>query len=429
MKIRLEYDRAGLEVEVPDENLMAVLSMNPAKPLADPEQEVARTLDAPIGRPPLAEAARGKRTACVVVSDITRPVPNKVILPPILRALERAGIARQNITLLVATGLHRPNEGAELAEMVGAETASNYRVVNHRGRDFSAHRFLGNTATGLPIYVDKTYLDADFKLATGLIEPHLMAGYSGGRKSILPGIAAVESIRPWHSPKYIESPNARNGNLVNNPVHAEAVEAARMAGVDFIVNVVMNEKRQVLGVFSGDVDAAFREGVNLVDRVVKARLPARADLVITTSAGYPLDLTFYQSVKGLVGALPAVKKGGTILMAAGLSEGVGGPEFAGLLERFGSLADFMREVVKPDFFCIDQWQLEELDMVKRHADVSVYSGGLSRAQLEKGFVQPLESVERGIETALDRYGRDMKIVVIPEGPYVIPCVDGEGTTA
>ena len=425
MKIRLDYDRAGLEVEVPDRNLMAVLTMNPATPLADPGQAVAESLEKPIGCKPLVEIARGRRNACVVVSDITRPVPNKVILPPLLRALERAGIARSDITLLIATGLHRGNEGAELAEMIGADTARNYRVVNHMGRDMSTHRSLGKTPTGLPIYVDKTYLDADLKITTGLIEPHLMAGYSGGRKSILPGISHVDCIRIWHSPRYIESPNARNGNLVDNPVHAEAVHAARMAGVDFIVNVVMNEKRRVLGVYSGHVDAAFAEGVKMVDRVVKARLPQEADLVITTSAGYPLDLTYYQSIKGVVGALPAVRQGGTIIMAAGLTEGYGGPEYSSLIRDFRTLPDFMREVMKPEFFVIDQWQLEELGMVKRKSDVWVYSRGLTKEQLDRGFVKPLDSVEQGIELAQAKYGPDMKIVVIPEGPYVIPVADGK----
>ena len=423
MKIRLDYDRAGLEVDVPDRNLMAVLSMNHATPLAHTEKTVAASLEKPIGCKPLVEIARGRRDACVVVSDVTRPVPNKAILPPLLGALDQAGIPRSKITLLIATGLHRGNKGAELAEMIGAETARNFRVVNHLGRDMSTHRFLGNTPTGLPIYVDKTYLDADLKITTGLIEPHLMAGYSGGRKSVLPGISHVDTIRIWHSPRYIESPNARNGNLVDNPVHAEAVHAARMAGVDFIVNVVMNEKRQVLGVFSGHVDAAFAEGVKLVDKVVKARIPQPADLVITTSAGYPLDLTYYQAIKGVVGALPAVRKGGTIIMAAGLAEGYGGPEYTSLLSRFTSLSEFMREVVKPDFFVIDQWQLEELDMTKRTADVWVYSRGLTKTQLERAFVKPLDSVEQGIEMAKAKHGPDMKIVVIPEGPYVIPVVN------
>lgn len=423
MKIRLDYDRDGLEVTVPDENLVAVLNMNPAPSLREPQMALAQALEAPIGCKPLSEIARGRRDACIVVSDITRPVPNKVILPPLLKALEDAGLGRSRITLLIATGLHRPNEGVELLEMLGPEIVKNYRVVNHMGRDLASHRFLGNTPTGLPIYVDKRYLEADLKILTGLIEPHLMAGYSGGRKSILPGIAAVESVRPWHSPRYIESPNARNGNLVDNPVHAEAVAAATMAGVDFIVNVVLNEKREILGVFCGHVEAAFMEGVKLVDKVVKVHVPELADLVITTSAGYPLDLTYYQSIKGVVGALPAVKKGGTIIMAAGLMEGLGGPEYTSLIDRFATLDDFMREVMKPDFFCIDQWQLEELGMVKRIADVWVYSQGIPPHRLKKAFVKPLQSVEEGIELAKVKYGKNMKIVVIPKGPYVIPVVN------
>ncbi|MBM4080726.1 MAG: nickel-dependent lactate racemase [Planctomycetes bacterium] len=421
MRIRLDYDRDGLEVTLPDRNV-AVLRMNPSEPLRDARRTTAEALAAPIGSKPLGDLARGKRTACVVVSDVTRPVPNRDILPPLLAALERSGIKREAITLLVATGLHRPNEGGELAEMVGEDLARSYRFVNHFAKIPKSHKYLGDTARGTPAFVDKVYLEADLKITTGLLEPHLMAGYSGGRKSICPGIAGLETVRVWHGPKYLESPNAVNGNLVDNLVHEESLAIAKMAGVDFIVNAVLNEKRRTIGIFAGHLEAAFEAGVRLTDRVVKAKLDAPADIVVTSSAGYPLDTTWYQSVKGLVGAMPAVKKGGTIIMAVGLRDGVGSPEFTRLALETRSLDEFMDQIVNQGRFVIDQWQLEEMAKVKQHADVMVFTHGLPKETLRKLFLEPVDSVEDGLERALAKHGRDARIAVIPKGPYVIPVI-------
>lgn len=424
MRIRLDYHRQGLEVEVPDSNLLAVLSMRPTQPISDPLPRIVESLKRPIGAAPLRDLASGKKSACVVISDVTRPVPNRLLLPPILAEMEAAGVPQKEIVILAATGLHRPNVGEELAEMVGAELAAKYRFVNHVARDMSTHRYLGATASGIPAHVDKTYLDAELKIVTGLIEPHLMAGFSGGRKGILPGISGLDTIRVWHSPKYLESPNATQGVIEGNPVHEESLAVAKMAGVDFIVNAVLNEKRRLLGVFSGDLEAAFAEGVRFCEQIVKAPLPEPADIVVTSSAGYPLDTTYYQCCKGLVGALPAVKQGGTIVMAAGLAEGIGSEEFTRLVLGTASLEQFTRDMWREDFFVIDQWQLEETAKAARHADLWVYSDGLPKETLEKLFVKPLDSVEQGIEMALKKHGKAAKIVVIPKGPYVIPCVEG-----
>ncbi len=232
-----------------------------------------------------------------------------MILPPILATLERAGVPRDGITILVATGLHRPNEGDELVELVGPEIAKDYRCVNHFGQDLASHTFLGTTDAQVPVWIDSRYVDAELKIATGLIEPHFMAGYSGGRKLICPGIAALETVRVWHSPRFLEHPLADSGHLTGNPVHEENTRIARMAGCDFIVNVTLDSDRKITSVSAGDMEAAFHEGVRFIDRIVRAPLDAPVDIVVTSSAGYPLDTTFYQSVKGMVGALPILKPG------------------------------------------------------------------------------------------------------------------------
>jgi len=228
MRVRFDYGRTGLEAELPAERVVGPLAIRPAPPLADPEAAIAQVLEQPTGTAPLAQLARGRKNACILVCDITRPVPNRLILPPVLRTLEAQGIARRDILILNATGLHRPNEGAELVEMLGPEIAANYRIENHHGKVLEEHDYLGTTANGVPIYLDSRYVRADLKITTGLIEPHLMAGYSGGRKVICPGIAALETVKVWHGPRFLEDPRADCGILEGNPVHEENTRIAQI---------------------------------------------------------------------------------------------------------------------------------------------------------------------------------------------------------
>jgi nickel-dependent lactate racemase len=419
MRVRLEYARTGLEVELPDERVVRKLAYKDAVPLADPIVELDSVLTHPNGTPPLAELARGRKDACVVICDITRPVPNQMILPRILATLEEAGMARDKILILIATGLHRPNEGDELAELVGAEIAANYRIENHHGQKLEEHTHLGTSPRGVPVWIDSRYVNADLKITTGLIEPHLMAGYSGGRKLICPGLAALETVKVWHGPDFIEHPNADCGILAGNPVHEENTWIGRLTGCDFIVNVVIDAERRPLKFVAGDMEAAFLEGVEFVKDVVVDRVREPVDIVVTSSAGYPLDTTFYQAVKGLTGALPIVKQGGTIILAAGLTEGIGSPEFERLFSENESLEVFVEKILGKDYFVLDQWQLEELAKVRRKAKVKVVSDGLPGETLDKLFVESAPSVEQAVADSLAEYGPDAKIAVIPKGPYVL----------
>jgi nickel-dependent lactate racemase len=419
MHVKLEYGRTGLAVELPDKNLVRSLAYKDAPPLPDPAGAIRAALDRPIGTPALAELAHGRRDACIVICDITRPVPNRLILPPMLAALERAGIPREKITILVATGLHRPNEGAELVEMVGQEIVDNYRIENHHGKVLAEHTFLGKSPRGVPIWIDSRYVNADLKITTGLIEPHLMAGFSGGRKVICPGLAALETVKVWHGPDFLEHPRADCGILEGNPVHEENTWIAQRAGCDFIVNVVIDAERRLLHVVGGDMLKAFEEGVRFVRGVVVDRVREPVDIVVTSSAGYPLDTTFYQAVKGLTGALPVVKQGGTIILAASLSEGIGSPEFQRLFDENPSLEVFVKRILGKDYFVMDQWQLEELAKVRRKAKVKIVSDGLPAETLERLFVEPAASVEQAVADSLAEYGEDATLAVIPKGPYVL----------
>ena len=327
MRVKLSYGRTGLEVELPDERVVRTLAYKEADPLPEPRESLAQLLANPMGSPPLSELAKGKRSACILICDITRPVPNETILTPVLETLEAAGIPRDQILILVATGLHRPNLGEELVEMVGPRIAAEYRIENHDGLDLASHAYLGDSPRGVPIWLDRRFVESDLKITTGLIEPHFMAGYSGGRKVICPGIAALETVKVWHGPDFLEHPRADSGILDGNPVHEENTWIAKRAGCDFIVNVVIDAERRPLAFFAGDMITAFERGVEFVRDIVRDTVPEPVDIVVTSSAGYPLDTTFYQSVKGMVCAMPIVKQGGTIIVAASMTEGIGSAPF------------------------------------------------------------------------------------------------------
>lgn len=421
MHLTLDYGRTGLSVTLPDDRVIGPLAIRPAPPVADPVAAIEQAIANPIGGKPLAELARGRKNACIAICDITRPVPNALMLPPMLRTLEAAGIPRDRILILIATGLHRPNEGAELVELVGAEIAANYRCENHHGTVRDEHTYLGTTEAGVPMWIDTRYVNADLKITTGLIEPHLMAGYSGGRKLICPGLAALETVKIWHGPKFLEHPNADAGIVTGNPVHEENTRIALMAGCDFIVNVCLDGERRVTWVGAGDMIQAWESGVRFIETVVKAPVAEPVDVVVTSCAGYPLDTTWYQAVKGLTGALPIVKKGGTIIMAASLSEGLGGAEFRRLLAENPDLAEFKRKILGSDYFVMDQWQLEEFAKVVAHCKVKIVSE-LPADVLRPCHVEPVATVERAVADSLAEYGPSAKIAVIPKGPYVLPFV-------
>lgn len=424
MRVHLEYGRTGLEAELPDGNVVKCLGYRPAEPVADPAEFLRGILSRPSGSPPLAELARGRRSACVVISDITRPVPNQVILPPILATLEASGIARERITILVATGLHRPNLGEELVEMVGREIADAYTIENHHGRELSEHVHLGESPRGVPIWIDRRYVEADLKITTGLIEPHFMAGFSGGRKLICPGLAALETVKVWHGPKILEHTNARAGCLDGNPVHEENTWIGRRAGCHFIVNVVLDAQRRILRAVAGDMEQAFLEGVAFARQLATDTVSEPVDVVVTSSAGYPLDTTYYQSVKGMVAALSIVKPGGTVILVAGMSDGIGSSEFQRVFRENASLDEFMNRILTSDYFVMDQWQVEELAKIRRKARVVAVTDGLPAQTLEGLFVETAASVEAAVADCLARYGRDATIAVVPKGPYVLAEVAG-----
>ncbi|MBI3004497.1 MAG: nickel-dependent lactate racemase [Ignavibacteriales bacterium] len=422
MRIEISYGKKGLEIEVPDKNLVKVLSMTPATALPNPEAAIASALDDPVASEPLEKLAHGLQSACVVICDITRAVPNALILKPLLMCLEAAGIPRENITILIATGLHRPSSREELIHLVGKEISGQYRLVDHHARIQEEHRFLGTTMRGTPVWIDRRYCEADLKITTASIEPHLMAGFSGGRKMVAPGCAGVETIKVLHSPAILEDPRCREGCLEGNPLHDEMLSIAKMAGHDFIIDVALDEKGRMTGIFAGDPEEAHGVGVQHIRKTVKSTLKEPADIVITTAAGHPLDLTYYQAIKGMTAALPVLKPGGTLILAAECSEGLGNDEFRKMATSFAS-ADSFREWILSNPVLIDQWQLEECAKAALWADVVLVASGIPKEERSGLFVRTATSVEDALSKAFGRHGKEATVAVIPKGPSTLVQVE------
>ena len=418
MKIELAFGKTGITANLPLGFRYRVLEARTATPLPDWQGALESALDRPIGVPPLAELARGKRSAAISVCDITRPAPNRLTLPPVLRRLEQAGIPREHITILIATGLHRAATDAEIREICGEEIAAAYRVVNHDARDLSSHRHLGSTQSGTPVYIDERFAAADLHITLGFIEPHLMLGYSGGRKLIAPGLAAQETIKVLHSPKFMRDVRAVEGSIEDNPLHRELLEIARLARHDFIVDVALARDRSIAAVFAGDAELAHRGGVEFVSQVLLQTLEEPVDAVITTSAGYPLDLTYYQCIKGVTAASHILKPGGSILLVAACTEGAGAPEFARMLGEGMSDWEFL-DTIKGAPVTVDQWQLEKLAMVTTRQRLHWYVPGLPPQYHAALWGQSHATMESALAALAATLPPDAAIAVIPEGPYVL----------
>jgi len=420
MKANLRCGKETISLDLPAS--AQLIENRPAAALADPASVVRDALLHPIGTAPLKEIAQGRKNACIVISDITRPVPNKVILPPLLQTLAESGIAAENITILIATGMHRPNLGDELESMVGKEIMDSYRIVNHYCLKQEEYREIARIE-GAPIEINTHYLDADLKILTGLIEPHFYAGFSGSRKSILPGISSFQTMKFMHSYKVIDQLQQANCRLENNIFHQYAMEVTERAGVDFILNVVINQERELAGVFAGHYDLAHRAGCDLVSSHAVAVLPEKVDLVITSAGGFPLDATFYQVSKCLIAARDILKENGTILVTCGCEEGLGSEEFCTIMRSNPTPADFDRHHGNPDNFVIDQWCAQNIYQALAHAGkIYIYSPGLSQGDVERFQGIKIEDCQATVNDLLKSHE---KVAVIPDGPYVVGKLAGD----
>ena len=416
MKARFSFGKSDIEVAIPDGFRSQVIMSRTAQAVDDEQAALCAALDAPIGCEPLLKLAAGKKTAAISVCDITRPAPNSRTLPQLLERLHQAGIPVEGVTILIATGLHRGATPEEIVTIVGAEIAAKYRIVNHDAKAFSEHRYLGETGRGTPVYIDERFMAADLHITLGFIEQHLMLGFSGGRKLIAPGVAAQETIKVIHSPRFIREPLSKEGSTIGNPLHAELLEIARMARHDFILDVTLTQDRKISGVFAGDPVKAHAAGVEFIEETCLERLDESVDAVITSAAGYPLDLTFYQCVKGITAATHMVKPGGRILVIGQCAEGVGSPEFARRLSGMKSFESFLQEIRNAPVE-VDQWQLEKLALVGEKYDLYFFTPGVTRSQL--GFLGEwaYSSIGEALASTLAGLPDGARIALVPDGPY------------
>ncbi len=421
--IPIAYGRGHLPLTLPTAAQATVVRKRPLPKLPDPAAAIRDALERPVGSKPLGEIARGCGSACILICDITRPVPNRLFLRPMIETLVAAGVPLDRVTVLVATGLHRPNLGAELAELVGDPwVLAEVRVENHDARDEAAHLDLGATVTrGTPVKLDRRFVEADLKIATGLVEPHFMAGWSGGRKVIAPGVAGHETIRTFHSARFMEDPLAVQCNLVGNPLHEEQLEIVRMLGPCYGLNTVIDEDRDLAFVSFGEIVASHAAAVGFVEGATHVPVGRRFRTVVTSAAGYPLDKTYYQTVKGMVTPLDILEPGGTLIIASECSEGFGSDEFRDSQRRLVDLGPerFLATLQAKTLAEVDEWQTEMQLKPMRLGRVELYTSGLSEAERAITGVALVTDLDAAVSAAMIRAG-DPAVAVIPEGPYVVP---------
>lgn len=422
-KIDLSFGRGYLEVQLPLSAKPEIIRKQSMPRIEDPAAAVWSAFDKPVSSASLSELARGRRSACIVICDITRPVPNGLFLRPMIQTMIDGGIPRDRITVLVATGLHRPNEGEELAELVGDPwVLENVTVLNHFARDEGSLVDLGATATReTPVTVNRAFFSADLRIVTGLVEPHFMAGWSGGRKVVAPGVAGHKTIRTFHSARFMEDPLAIQCNLVGNPLHEEQLEIVRKIGEIYALNTVLDEERHLCLVNFGEIIESHLQAVAFVSGYAQVPVRRRFKTVVTSSAGYPLDKTYYQTIKGMVTALDILEPSGTLIIASECSEGFGSEEFRQAQARLRELGPerFLATLTAKDLAEIDEWQTQMQLKPMRVGNVQLYTAGLDEYERSLTCVDVIDSVDAAIEQSIRVHG-DPAVAIIPEGPYVVP---------
>ena len=415
------YGKEHIEYSFKDDELLAVLdsSINSYKPKSSPEGLVLSAMKNPVDSPKLKILARGKKNVVIIASDHTRPVPSKVIIPNMLKEI-REGAPDAKITILIATGCHRGTTKDELVSKFGKEIVQNENIIIHDCDDTSNLVNIGTLPSGGECIINKIANEADLLVSEGFIEPHFFAGFSGGRKSLLPGVCARETVLSNHCSEFIDSPYSRTGILDGNPMHADMLWAAKKANLCYIVNVILNDKKEVIYAVAGDLEMAHKRGTDFL--LSQCQAPkAEADIVITTNGGYPLDQNVYQAVKGMTAAEATVKKGGVIIMLAKSNDGIGGDHFYHQLADEPDINKTMESFRsrKRNETVPDQWQTQVLLRVLMHATV-IYISDMDENIIKKMHMTPAKSVDEAIEIAKRLLKTESpKITAIPDGVSVI----------
>lgn len=418
MKTHLAYGKRGLDLQLDDRWDVRVIEPYFIPGIEDPQKALQSALKAPIGCPPLAEFVGAQDAVGIVLNDLTRATPSERLLKALLSELSH--VPRRNIRLFVALGTHRPNTPAELQRMLGTYAGAGFEIIQNDAFDPNTHASLGFTSSGNEIWINRELAQCSVKLLTGFIEPHFFAGFSGAGKAIMPGMAGLKTVLRNHSARNIADPRATWGVTRGNPIWEEVREAALRAGRIFLLNIALNRKQEISGVFAGDLDKAYERGASFVRKTAMAVVEKPFDIVIATNSGYPLDLNLYQTVKGMSAAAQIVKQGGAILMVSECRDGI--PEhgmYGRLLRQAGSPHSALEMVSAPDSMQQDQWQVQIQAQIQLKADVYIHSGCLTEEQIRWAMLNPAPSLEGTLAELVERYGRAARICVLPEGPQTI----------
>ncbi len=423
MQIRLTYGKEELEICLPDELRARVLVPEFIEGLPSQAGALRAALRQPIGCPPLRSLIGPEDTIGIVFSDLTRPAPNRLLVSAILDEL--GPLSRDRVTLFNATGTHRPNTVSELKDMLGEEIAARYKIIQNDATDRDSHVPVGATAGGNEILLHREYLDCTVKILTGFIEPHFFAGFSGGGKACMPGLASLDTICRNHSVKNLDSPLATWGVTEGNPVWEDVRQAVSLAPPAFLVNVALNRNKQITGVFAGDYQKAHDAGCAFVRERAMVPVGQPFDIVISSNSGYPLDLNLYQAVKGMSAAANIVKPGGSIIVAADCWDGIPDHgEFARLLHQAGDIGSLLQTLRAPGFHVQDMWEAQLLALVRSKAEVYLYSHNLTDDQISRAHLKPCRSIDCTVKNLVAKIGPGASVCVLPEGPQTIPFIAG-----
>ena len=418
MLLKFPYGKGFFQTEIPEERLEVAVS-RPLKPLRELREAVKQSLREPLRSKPLRRLLSKDKKVCVIVPDETRACPTKEILPPVLEELETCD--PQGLEILIGNGLHRGMSKQEMVELLGEEVVREYNVTNHTAADERQLVDLGmKTSYGTPAIVNRVAAKSDHLVGIGLVEPHFFAGFSGGRKTVLPAVAGEEAIFNNHSYKMVGHPKASYGILDGNPIHQDMVEFMKFVNLSFILNVTINNKRETTQVFAGDPIEAHRQAVNFLTHHVNVKLRGYADIVIVSNGGYPLDRDLYQSVKGIATAKEVVEEKGVIIMVAECRDGLGGHEEFRRLMEANSPRDVLKEIRENEPIP-DQWQAQILASILEKANVIIVTDGVKGHVLREMKMEHATSLEEALDFARKRVStKKPRIVAIPEGPYIIP---------
>ncbi len=421
MNFQIPYGREGLQFTLPEENVAGVLTSQAQEyePELSQEQLVNEALNNPVGSEKLAKLAENKEDVVIICSDHTRPVPSKFLIPPMLAEI-RKGNPKANINLLIATGFHRPSSEKELIEKFGSDIVDNEKIIMHKSTVDEDMVDCGKLPSGGRLKLNRVAAEADLLLAEGFIEPHFFAGFSGGRKSVLPGVASKETVLANHCGEFIAHEKARTGIIEGNPMHEDMIFAAKKAGLAFILNVAINEDKEIIKAFAGDYVKAHEQGCEFVKNIAGVKAEP-AEVVITTNGGYPLDQNIYQAVKGMTAAEATCKENGVIIIAAECSDGHGGESFyktfteaAGIQEIRSKIKSRDRNETVPD-----QWESQILARILDKFKVIMITGA-PKEMVENMYMKKADSMEEALKMAEEELGlTEYKITVIPDGVGVI----------